>query len=157
MSHELRTPLNAIIGFSDLMLTEGVGDINPQQREFLEAVLRNGRHLLELINGVLDLSKIEAGRMALSLAPTDLREAITGAVADTASLRSSKRQEVWLELDDRPLAVVADGVRVRQVLFNLLSNASGSPGRAAPSSSPRSAPAPQWRLRPIAPGMSGSW
>ena len=124
MSHELRTPLNAIIGFSDLILTEGVGDVNPQQREFLEAVLRNGRHLLELINGILDLSKIEAGRMSLSLAPTDLREAITGAVTDTASLRSAKRQEVWLELDDRPLNVVADGVRVRQVLFNLLSNAS---------------------------------
>jgi signal transduction histidine kinase len=124
MSHELRTPLNAIIGFSDLMLTEGVGEVTPQQREFLEAVLRNGRHLLELINGVLDLSKIEAGRMSLSLAPTDLREAITGAVADTASLRSAKRQEVWLELDDRPLNVVADGVRVRQVLFNFLSNAS---------------------------------
>jgi signal transduction histidine kinase len=124
MSHELRTPLNAIIGFSDLMLTEGVGEVSPQQREFLEAVLRNGRHLLALINGVLDLSKIEAGRMSLSLAPTDLREAITGAVTDTASLRSAKRQEVWLELDDRPLNVVADGVRVRQVLFNLLSNAS---------------------------------
>jgi signal transduction histidine kinase len=124
ISHELRTPLNAIIGFSDLMLTEGVGEVNPQQREFLEAVLRNGRHLLELINGVLDLSKIEAGRMSLSLAATDLREAITGAVTDTASLRSAKRQEVWLELDDRPLKVVADGVRVRQVLFNLLSNAS---------------------------------
>jgi len=124
MSHELRTPLNAIIGFSDLILTEDVGELNPQQREFLEAVLRNGRHLLELINGVLDLSKIEAGRMSLSLATTDLREAITGAVTDTASLRSAKRQEVWLELDDRPLQVVADGVRVRQVLFNLLSNAS---------------------------------
>ena len=124
MSHELRTPLNAIIGFSDLILTGGVGEVGPQQRDFLEAVLRNGRHLLELINGVLDLSKIEAGRMTLSLAPTDLREAITGAVTDTASLRSAKRQEVWLELDDRPLQVVADGVRVRQVLFNLLSNAS---------------------------------
>ncbi len=124
MSHELRTPLNAIIGFSDLMLTEDIGATNPQQREFLEAVLRNGRHLLELINGILDLSKIEAGRMVLSLAATDLREAITGAVADTASLRSAKRQEVWLELDDQPLNVVADGVRVRQVLFNLLSNAS---------------------------------
>ena len=62
--------------------------------------------------------------MTLSLALTDLREAITGAVTDTASLRSAKRQEVWLELDDRPLQVVADGVRVRQVLFNLLSNAS---------------------------------
>ena len=124
MSHELRTPLNSIIGFSDLMLTEGVGEVNPQQREFLEAVLRNGRHLLELINGILDLSKIEAGRMSLSLAPTDLREAITGAVMDTASLRTAKRQEVWLELDERPLSVVADGIRVRQVLFNLLSNAS---------------------------------
>jgi signal transduction histidine kinase len=124
MSHELRTPLNAIIGFSDLMLSEDVGGISPQQREFLEAVLRNGQHLLELINGILDLSKIEAGRMVLSLAATDLREAITGAVADTASLRSAKRQEVWLELDNQPLYVVADGVRVRQVLFNLLSNAS---------------------------------
>ncbi|HEY7613418.1 MAG TPA: histidine kinase dimerization/phospho-acceptor domain-containing protein, partial [Gemmatimonadales bacterium] len=97
MSHELRTPLNAIIGFSDLMLTEGVGPVSAQQREFLEAILRNGRHLLELINGILDLSKIEAGRMTLSLAPTDLREAITGAVADTESLRRAKNQNVWLE------------------------------------------------------------
>jgi signal transduction histidine kinase len=124
MSHELRTPLNAIIGFSDLILSEGVGEVNPQQQEMLEAVLRNGRHLLELINGVLDLSKIEAGRMTLSLAPTDLREAITGAVTDTESLRRAKSQDVWLELDNTPLNVVADGVRVRQVLFNLLSNAS---------------------------------
>jgi signal transduction histidine kinase len=124
MSHELRTPLNAIIGFSDLMLTEDVGAISPQQQEYLEAVLRNGRHLLELINGVLDLSKIEAGRMVLSLSATDLREAITGAVADTTTLRSAKRQEVLQELDDHPHHVVADGVRERQVLFNLLSNAS---------------------------------
>jgi signal transduction histidine kinase len=124
MSHELRTPLNAIIGFSDLILSDGAGPVTAQQREFLEAVLRNGRHLLELINGVLDLSKVEAGRMTLSLGRTDLREAITGAVADTESLRRAKQQSVWLELDDRPLEVVADGVRVRQVLFNLLSNAS---------------------------------
>jgi signal transduction histidine kinase len=124
MSHELRTPLNAIIGFSDLILAGGAGEISPQQREFLDAVLRNGRHLLELINSVLDLSKIEAGRMTLELARTDLRPAIEGAVADTASLRSAKRQEVTLELDHAPLEVVADQVRVRQVLFNLLSNAS---------------------------------
>jgi signal transduction histidine kinase len=124
MSHELRTPLNAIIGFSDLMLSEVIGPVSAQQREFLEAILRNGRHLLELISGILDLSKVDAGRMSLSLAPTDLREAITGAVADTESLRRAKQQHVWLELDDKPLNVVADGVRVRQVLFNLLSNAS---------------------------------
>ncbi len=124
MSHELRTPLNAIIGFSDLMLAGGAGELDGQQRDYLEAVLRNGRHLLELINSVLDLSKIEAGQMSLSLGRTDLREAITGAVADTASLRSAKGQECVLNLEDTPLDVVADGVRVRQVLFNLLSNAS---------------------------------
>ncbi len=124
MSHELRTPLNAIIGFSDLLLVGGAGEINEQQHDFLESVLRNGRHLLQLINSVLDLSKIEAGRMTLSLGRTDLREAITGAVADTASLRTAKRQECELQLEESSLAVVADGVRVRQVLFNLLSNAS---------------------------------
>jgi signal transduction histidine kinase len=123
MSHELRTPLNAIIGFSDLILTGEVGAVEPQPREFLEAVLRNGRHLLAVINSILDLAKIEAGRMTLELGQTDLREAITGAVADTASLRSGKRQECHLDLGG-PLQVVADGVRVRQVLFNLLSNAS---------------------------------
>ena len=128
------------------MLAGGAGELEPQQREFLEAVLRNGRHLLSLINSVLDLSKIEAGRMSLTLAHADLREAITGAVADTASLRSAKRQECVPRPRGASLHVVADGVRVRQVLFNLLSNASKftpeggkiSPARAA---HPRAAPA----------------
>ncbi len=124
MSHELRTPLNAIIGFSDLILEGSTGEINPQHREFTEAVLRNGKHLLTLINSALDLSKIEAGRMTLSLALTDLREAIVDAVADTASLRTAKRQECTINLDTAPLTVVADGGRIRQILFNLLSNAS---------------------------------
>jgi signal transduction histidine kinase len=123
MSHELRTPLNAIIGFSDLIIAGGAGETTSRQREFLDSVLRNGRHLLDLINSVLDLSKIEAGRMTLELARTDLRPAMEGAVADTASLRSAKQQEVSLQLDPT-LEVVADEVRVRQVLFNLLSNAS---------------------------------
>jgi len=124
MSHELRTPLNAIIGFSDLVLQGGAGDVSAQQREFMEAVLRNGKHLLTLINSVLDLSKVEAGRMTLSLEVTDVREAITGAVADTASLRTAKQQECELKLDTASLSIVADGDRVRQILFNLLSNAS---------------------------------
>jgi signal transduction histidine kinase len=124
MSHELRTPLNAIIGFSDLILEGGVGPISEPQREFLESVLRNGRHLLGLINSVLDLAKIEAGRMSLELVGTDLREAVTDAVSGTASLRSAKRQECTLHLDEASLAIVADGVRVRQILFILLSNAS---------------------------------
>ena len=124
MSHELRTPLNAIIGFSDLLLEGGAGDVGAQQRDFVEAVLRNGKHLLSLINSVLDLSKVEAGRMSLSLAMTDIREAITGAVTDTASLRTAKQQECILQLDAASLTVVADGVRIRQILYNLLSNAS---------------------------------
>jgi signal transduction histidine kinase len=124
MSHELRTPLNAIIGFSDLILDGGTDDVTAQQREFIEAVARNGRHLLSLINSVLDLSKIEAGRMGLSLTVTDMREAIVGAVADTASLRAAKRQTCALELDPASLMLLADGVRLRQILFNLLSNAS---------------------------------
>ena len=124
MSHELRTPLNAIIGFSDLILEGGAGQVTDQQKEFIEAVARNGKHLLSLINSVLDLSKVEAGRMTLSLAGTDIREAITGAVADTASLRTAKRQECMLDLDQASLNIVADGVRVRQIMINLLSNAS---------------------------------
>jgi len=124
MSHELRTPLNAIIGFSDLMLEGGTGELSAQQREFTEAVLRNGKHLLSLINSALDLSKIEAGRMTLSLGVTDIREAIVDAVADTASLRTAKRQECTLELEPASLTIVADGGRIRQILFNLLSNAS---------------------------------
>jgi signal transduction histidine kinase len=124
MSHELRTPLNAINGFSDLLLTEAVGPVNPEQQEFLEAVLRNGRHLLDLINSVLDLSKIEAGAMTLQLAPTDLRETVTEAVADTASLRTVRRQDCTVELDTGALVAVVDGLRIKQVLINLLSNAS---------------------------------
>jgi len=124
MSHELRTPLNAIIGFSDLILEGSTGELNAQHREFTEAVLRNGKHLLTLINSALDLSKIEAGRMTLALTLTDLREAIVDAVADTASLRTAKRQECTINLDVAPLSVIADGGRIRQILFNLLSNAS---------------------------------
>jgi signal transduction histidine kinase len=124
MSHELRTPLNSIIGFSDLILSGAVGETNEQQQDFLSAILRNGRHLLGLINSVLDLAKIEAGRMTLELAPTDLRDAITHAVTDTASLRTAKHQTCTVQMDETPLNVLGDAQRVRQILFNLLSNAS---------------------------------
>ncbi|MES2123595.1 MAG: histidine kinase dimerization/phospho-acceptor domain-containing protein [Gemmatimonadota bacterium] len=146
MSHELRTPLNAIIGFSDLLLTEGLGPLEEQQKDFLEAILRNGKHLLGLINSVLDLSKIEAGRMTLSLDTCDLREAIIGAVTDTSSLRSGKNQECTMDLPEgTSIDIVGDGVRIRQVLFNLLSNASkftGEDGRITVSAVRTVAPMP---------------
>ncbi len=125
MSHELRTPLNSIIGFSDLMLAGGSGEVSPDQQEYLEAVLRNGKHLLGLINSVLDLSKIEAGHMELELVSTDMRQAIHRVVADSSSLRSAKEQECVVVMDENDdLMIIADDIRVRQILFNLLSNAS---------------------------------
>ena len=126
MSHEFRTPLNAIIGFSELLLAGGTGgrELDAEQRDFLESIARNGRHLLGLINNVLDLSKIEAGRMTVHLTRLDLRDAIRGAVTDTGSLRMAKHQTCSVEESAEALEVVADHVRVRQILFNLLSNAS---------------------------------
>jgi signal transduction histidine kinase len=123
VSHELRTPLNAIIGFSELILTGDLGPVREEYREFLESILRNGKHLLRLINSVLDVSRIDAGRMTLDLAATDLRDAIRGAAADTESLRRSRAQTCRLELPDQPLIAIADAVRIQQILFNLLSNA----------------------------------
>ncbi len=156
MSHELRTPLNAVIGFSDLLLSEGLGPLEAQQREFLEAILRNGQHLLGLIGDVLDLSKIEAGRMTLSLTPCDVREAITGALADTTSLRAAKRQDCAADLGEgSSLEVLADGTRIRQVLYNLLSNASKftpEDGRITVSAVRTIAPMPV--AGPVAPGES---
>src|SRR5207247_9708504 len=72
MSHELRTPLNAVIGFSEVLLERMFGEVNEKQEEYLQDILSSGRHLLSLINDILDLSKIEAGRMELELAPFDL-------------------------------------------------------------------------------------
>lgn len=124
VSHELRTPLNSIIGFSDLLLTGQVGPVSDAHREFIESVHRNGRHLLHLINSLLDVSRMDAGRMTLDLGHTDLREAIRAAATDTEGLRIARRQAHRLELPETPLMALADAVRVRQVLFNLLANAS---------------------------------
>ena len=123
MSHEFRTPLNAIIGFSELILATQAKPLDPEQRDFLESIARNGRHLLGLINNILDLSKIEAGRMTVNLTRSDFRESLRAAVADTASIRLAKRQTCTVEESPEPLELLADHVRVRQVLINLLSNA----------------------------------
>lgn len=121
MSHELRTPLNAIIGFSDLL--DGDARLDSEQRDYLQSIARNGRHLLGMINSVLDASKLEAGRMAIRREPTDLVAVIRNAVADTESLRVAKGQRCQLNLGDTPVQLVCDGAKIRQVLLNLLSNA----------------------------------
>ncbi|MGH7530495.1 MAG: sensor histidine kinase, partial [Gemmatimonadales bacterium] len=123
ISHELRTPLNSIIGFTDLLLTEELGTLSAQQRDFLETVARNGRHLLELINELLDLQRIAAGRMELKPGPVDVAELLAEAVSSVQAQAQQRRHALELAPLPGDLRVHADRGRVRQVLLNLLSNA----------------------------------
>jgi len=123
MSHELRTPLNSVIGFSELLLAGVHGSLGAEQRDALLTIARNGRHLLGLVNDVLDLSKVEAGRMELVLAATDLARLVPDVLAGMESLIRAKDHTVTVGLGPGPLVVRADEMRVRQILFNLLSNA----------------------------------
>src|SRR5262249_44274613 len=123
MSHELRTPLNAVIGFSEVLLERMFGEVNAKQTEYLQDILASGQHLLSLINDILDLSKVEAGRLELELAefhlPTTLDNALT-LVRERAT-----RHGITLDaaVDARVGEVVGDERKVKQILLNLLSNA----------------------------------
>ncbi len=123
MSHELRTPLNAILGFSEVLAQGMFGAVNEKQTEYLHDILESGRHLLSLINDILDLSKIEAGRMELELSEFDLPQAIQNAL--TLVRERALRRGIGLDhaIDDRVAAIRADERKVKQVLLNLLSNA----------------------------------
>ena len=123
MSHELRTPLNAVIGFSEVLIERMFGEVNAKQEEYLQDILASGRHLLSLINDILDLSKIEAGRMELELADFHLPQAIDNAV--TLVRERAMRRGITLEVavDDRLGALRGDERKVKQVLLNLLANA----------------------------------
>jgi signal transduction histidine kinase len=123
MSHELRTPLNAVIGFSEVLLQQMFGPLNAKQDEYLKDIYASGQHLLSLINDILDLSKIEAGRMELALAPFHLPSALENAV--TLVKERAARHGIALQVDVDPQVgqVVGDERKVKQVLLNLLSNA----------------------------------
>ncbi len=123
MSHELRTPLNAIIGFSEVLLERIFGDLNPKQAEYLKDILSSGQHQLALVNDILDLAKVEAGRMELELSSFSLRAVIDSGV--TMLGERATRRGIALEVDGDPRvdAIEADERKVKQVLFNLLSNA----------------------------------
>lgn len=124
MSHELRTPLNAIIGFSDLIRVKGCGEINESQEEYLGYILESSKHLLALINDILDLSKVESGKMELTLSDIDLRGLITGSLIIIK--KRAEQQEITIRsaFDERlPKVIRGDELRIKQILFNLLSNA----------------------------------
>ena len=123
MSHELRTPLNAIIGFSEVLQQQMFGELNERQLAYVDDVLAAGRHLLSLINDILDLAKIEAGRMDLELSEVPIADLLRSAV----SMHSERadRGGIGLALTTEPteISVTADERRIRQIVFNLLSNA----------------------------------
>jgi signal transduction histidine kinase len=123
MSHELRTPLNAVIGFSEVLLDRMFGELNPKQDEYLQDILASGRHLLSLINDILDLAKIEAGRMELEVTDFHLPQAIDNAI--TLIRERAARRAITLEVDVDPRLgeIKGDERKVKQVLLNLLSNA----------------------------------
>ena len=123
MSHELRTPLNAILGFSEVLSERMFGEINDKQAEYLSDILESGRHLLSLINDILDLSKIEAGRMELEPAEFDLKDAVENAMSLVRERAHRRGIAFQRTIDDNVGLIRADERKVKQVLLNLLSNA----------------------------------
>jgi signal transduction histidine kinase len=123
MSHELRTPLNAVIGFSEVLIERMFGDVNEKQEEYLHDILASGRHLLSLINDILDLAKIEAGRMELELEDFDVAQAIDNAVVLVRERATRKGLTLDTRLDHHLGSLRGDQRKVKQVLLNLLSNA----------------------------------
>jgi signal transduction histidine kinase len=123
MSHELRTPLNAIIGFSEVLGERLFGELNEKQAEYTEDILSSGRHLLSLINEILDLAKVEAGRMELELAPFDLPLAIDNARTFVRERATRHGITVDVKVDERLGEFVGDERKIKQILLNLLSNA----------------------------------
>jgi signal transduction histidine kinase len=123
MSHELRTPLNAIIGFSEVLDDRMFGELNDKQAEYVRVILTSGRHLLSLINDILDLSKVEAGRMELDLGTFNLRTALENALTLVRERAMRHGLTLDLAIDETLEDIVADERKFKQVLLNLLSNA----------------------------------
>lgn len=123
MSHELRTPLNSIVGYSELLLQGIYGPLNDRQVDRLGKIHRNGRDLLALINDILDLSKIEAGRLELTPQYVSLQEEIEGLIGTIEPLAQEKGLELTSAVEEALPALYADPLRIRQILTNLLSNA----------------------------------
>jgi signal transduction histidine kinase len=123
MSHELRTPLNAVIGFSEVLSERMFGDLTEKQAEYLKDIHASGQHLLSLINDILDLSKIEAGKMDLEPTDFELPTAIDNALMLIRERAARRNIALHMTLDERLGHVQADERKIRQVLLNLLSNA----------------------------------
>lgn len=123
MSHELRTPLNAVIGFSEILMDEMIGNLNDEQKKSVKEILSNAKNLLELINNILDLAKLEAGKMELNIETFDFTDMLNDVHNAIEPLIDKKKQNFVLKVEqDLPL-LHADPMKIRQILLNLLSNA----------------------------------
>jgi signal transduction histidine kinase/CheY-like chemotaxis protein len=123
MSHELRTPLNAIIGFSEVLKDGVVGELPPDQREYVTDIHSSGQHLLQLINDILDLSKIEAGRMSLDLDPVDITPLFEQSLSIVRERALARSVRVKLDLHGIKNTLMLDARKTKQIVYNLLSNA----------------------------------
>ena len=123
MSHKLRTPLNHIIGFTDLVLSREFGELTAAQEEFLKDVVGSSHHLLSLINDVLDLSKVEAGKMELELAEVRIRELLEGSLVIIKAKALKQDIRLFVDVDGVPEVMLVDERKMKQVVYNLLSNA----------------------------------
>lgn len=124
MSHELRTPLNSILGFSDVMLMELDGPLTPNMEDDLKLIQKNGQHLLHLINDVLDMAKIESGRLNLSPEKFVVHDVLDEVNSITSTLASERNVSLYIEEDsDKDVEIFADNTRLRQVMINLVNNA----------------------------------
>jgi signal transduction histidine kinase/ActR/RegA family two-component response regulator len=145
MSHELRTPLNAVNGFSELLLEETYGPLLPKQRRYVDNVLASGKHLLQLINDILDLSKIEAGRMDVRQEEFSLRQAIESAASVIQPLAQKKGLAVEVTVEDGLDHLRLDPGKTKQILYNLMSNAvKFTDNGGIQISAARPLAAPQW-------------
>ncbi len=123
MSHELRTPLNAIIGFSEILVDQIFGPLNNKQIKYVNNILSSGRHLLQLINDILDLSKIEAGRIQLELTQVDVETVLHHVQTIVKTLANKKGITLTVQVEQSPLTITVDEAKFKQILYNLLSNA----------------------------------
>jgi signal transduction histidine kinase len=124
MSHELRTPLNSILGFADVILEELDGPLTANMGTDLRLIQKNGQHLLHLINDVLDMAKIEAGRMNLNPEKFVIHEILDEVAGITSTLASEKNLSLFIDADsDKEIGIFADRTRLRQIMINLVNNA----------------------------------
>jgi two-component system CheB/CheR fusion protein len=123
MSHELRTPLNSINGFSEVLFDETFGPLNEKQKQYVNNVLTSGKHLLLLINQILDMAKVEAGKMKLSISSLSMKTLLNDISLLVADLVAKKRLVIELEIAENMPDIEADDLKVKEIIYNLLSNA----------------------------------